>query len=347
MSSKYLVREVDIRAHAEAVTVLWSRCLESLTPQTAERRLQHRYLRNPAGVGATLLLQQADPPEVAGVQCLYARVFHQAGRTWQVAGMADYAVAESHRTLGPALQLMKQGLAVARSRHDWVYGLANAKSEAVCKRSGLKHFGALGRWTRLLRSGPLLKRWLPGPLAALGGGMLDVALLLRDAVQLGSASDLRWHDGTASDPALDTIWQRRDPSLLVSERSRDVMAWRFDAQEHGAWTVSIARRANGAPLGYVVWQLQDGVATVADFLCTDALHETALLMRGFAWHMRGQRAAERLSLEFFGAPGVEAGLRAAGYIRRPDERPLYLAEGAQASPPAEHWYFTGFDRDGD
>ncbi|MEW6704411.1 MAG: GNAT family N-acetyltransferase [Pseudomonadota bacterium] len=346
MSSKYMVRQVEIGAQADVITALWSRCLESLTPQAAASRLQHRYLRNPAGVGATLLLEQAQPPEVAGVQCLYSRVFHQHGRTWRVAGMADYAVAESHRTLGPALQLMKQGLAVARDTHDWVYGLANPKSEAVCKRSGLRLFGNLGRWTRLLRSGRALRERLPGLVAGLAAPVLDLALFVRDALMLGKAGALRWQDGRAFDPALDEVWQRHDSALLLSERSRCVLEWRFDEEEHGRWTVSLARRADGTALGYVVWQAQDDTAAIADFLCTDPLHGTALLMRSFAWHMRGH-GVQRLSLEFFGAPGVEEGLRRAGYIRRPDERPVYLADGAQATPAPEHWYFTGFDRDGD
>jgi hypothetical protein len=88
------------------------------------------------------------------------------------------------------------------------------------------------------------------------------------------------------------------------------------------------------------------VAVVADFLCADPLRDTGLLMRGFAWHMRGT-PAERVTLEFFGAPAVAAGLKAAGFLQRPDDLPLYLAHGLREAPPAEAWYFTGFDRDGD
>ena len=47
------------------------------------------------------------------------------------------------------------------------------------------------------------------------------------------------------------------------------------------------------------------------------------------------------------APAVVDGLKAAGFLQRPDDLPLYLAHGLREAPPAEAWYFTGFDRDGD
>lgn len=345
MSSKYLVRQVEIGAHAEAITALWSRCLRSLTPQAAQGRLRHRYLANPAGAGATLLLLAEDAPaEVAGVQCLHARTVHHLGRSWRVAGMADYAVAEAHRTLGPALQLMKQMRAVGQAQYDWLYGLPNAKSEAVCKRSGLLHFGCVGRWTALLRTGTLLRRKLPAALAALLAPVANLGLLLRDALRLRGAAALRWTDGNGFPQTLDALWQRRPAELAISERSRALLQWRFAG---GSWTVSTAARADGSPLGYVVWRLEEGVvAVVADFLCADPGRDTALLMRGFAWRMR-RTPAERVTLEFFGAPAVEEGLKAAGFWQRPENVPLYLAHGLREAPPAAAWYFTGFDRDGD
>jgi hypothetical protein len=347
MSSKYVVEQVDVRLHAQAISALWARCLRSLTPQAAMGRLQHRYLANPAGSGATLLLKQADPAELAGVQCLHDRRFHQGARQWRVAGFADYAVAEAHRSLGPALQLMKKGIALAQAQYDWVYGLTNDKSEAVCKRSGLQRFGGVVRWTHALRSGQLLRRRLPGWLARAVAPLVDTALLLRDAARLGGAQRLQWQDTHRADPALDTVWQQRSSPLLMSERSRAVLEWRFAVEVPGRWTVSVARRADGTPLGYVVWRVEDRMALIADFFCADPVRDTATLLRGFAWHQRAQ-PVERLSLEFFGSPDVAAGVRAAGFVPRPEHLPLYLAAGAAAAvPPPEHWYFTSFDRDGE
>jgi hypothetical protein len=238
---------------------------------------------------------------------------------------------------------MKQMLAVGRTQYDWLYGLTNAKSEAVCKRSGLLRFGNVGRWTALLRTRGLLGRTLPGPLAAVLAPLADLGLLLRDALRLGGARGLRWDDGTGFPAALDAVWQQRPASLAISERSRALLQWRFAG---GSWTVSVASQAGGAPLGYAVWRLEEGVAVVADFLCADPARDTARLMRGLAWHLR-RTPAERVTLEFFGAPAVARALQAAGYWQRPDELPLYLAHGLHEAPPAEAWYFTGFDRDGD
>ena len=346
MSSKYKVEQVDIVDHADAITTLWSRCMRSLTPQAALGRLQHRYLRNPAGPGATLLLRQSDSDEAAGVQCLHARTFHFGTRRWRVAGMADYAVAEAHRSLGPALQLMKKGMSLAQSSYDWVYGLTNEKSEAVCKRSGLQRLGNVVRWTRPLRSAWLLRRWLPGWLALACAGPVDAALYVFDALQLGESRRLGWHDRREFDASADELWQRRTADLLLSDRSSAVLQWRFAVEMPGRWTVSMARRPDGAPFGYAVWRLDGAVAMVADFMTADPVRDTAPLLRGLAWHLRHARV-ERLSLEFLGSPGVTDGLRAAGFVPRPEVLPLYLAAGAHAAPPLDRWYFTSFDRDGD
>lgn len=349
MSSKYCVREVEIDAHAPDITALWSRCLQSLSPQAALSRLQHRYLRNPAGPGSALLLQQdeASVLNVAGVQCLHARVFHHDGHTWRVAGMADYAVAEQHRTLGPALQLMKRALVAGRAQYDWLYGLPNPKSEAVCKRSGLVRLGSAGRWTALLRSRRLLARWLPERMAAVLAPALDPLLKWRDALSLGGARGQQWQDYRGVPPEVDAIWRQRPSQLLLSERTSAVLQWRFASDTVEPWTVSVARRRDGSLLGYVVWRAESEAAVVADFLSTTPVRDTALLMRGFAWHLRRVAAVERVTVEFFGSPDVAHCLDSAGYWLRPEALPLYLAHGLHEAPPADRWYFTGFDRDGD
>jgi hypothetical protein len=344
MSTKYRVRQVEMGAHAEDVTALWSRCLQSLTPQEAFGRLHHRYLGNPAGAGAAVLLQPEDAQCSAGVQCLHARRVHHEKKAWRVAGLADYAVDERHRTLGPAVQLMKQGLAVARSEYDWVYGLPNAKSEAVCKRTGLKKLGHIDRWTRLLHTRAILSRRLPAPIADLVGPLADALLRLRDALRMG-AVPLRWEHGRKFPAALDTLWQGRRTRLAVSERSRKVLEWRF-ADAPGRWTVSLARLPDGTPCGYVVWEIVQGVAEVADFFCADPQEGTAPLLVDFARQLRSH-PVQRVSLEFFGSPAVSEALRQAGFLQRHESQPLYVAAGRREPPAAGRWYFTAFDRDGD
>jgi len=344
MSTKYRVRQVEIGAHADDVTALWSRCLRSLTPQEAFGRLHHRYLGNPAGAGAAVLLQPEDGSSSAGVQCLHARRIHFEGRAWRAAGLADYAVDERHRTLGPAVQLMKQGLAVARAGYDWVYGLPNAKSEAVCKRTGLARLGHIDRWTRLLHTRELLCRHLPGPVATVLGPVADALLRMHVALRIGAA-ELQWEHGQRFPAALDTLWHGRRTRLAVSERSRKVLEWRF-ADAPGRWTVSLARQPDGTPCGYVVWQIVEGVAELADFFCADPEEGTTPLLIDFVRQLDAW-PVQRVSLEFFGSPGVANALRLAGFLQRHEPRPLYAAAGTREPPPAERWYFTAFDRDGD
>lgn len=348
MRSRYTARESALTEHEDLIQSLWSENLDGMTPVAAHAKLHHGYLANPAGPGIAMLLQDEASGRPVGVQCLHARTFWRGGTSYLVAALADYVVAPAHRSLGPALTLMRGGLALGASRLGFIYGFPNAKSQAVCSRAGMQRLGGTTRYGKLLRlrfllrSGrhPALKPWMTRP--------ADAALRALDAVRtMFHATGLRWSDATADDPRLDEIWAGRDPELLLSERSAQMLGWRYAPPGFPGWRISIAEDREHRPLGYVAWTCRDDILLISDFFCRRPKQDSCRLLTGFAWFVRHQPASA-LSLEFQGPREVADQIRRAGFLAKDGVAPLFFAAGTGDVPTdAQCWYVTGFDRDGD
>jgi hypothetical protein len=349
MSIKYVVEEADLEQRRADFVSLWAAHLSGgrRTADDAAAKLDAGYLHNPAGPGHGFLMSTQGGTAVAGVIGLHPRRFRAGAERIRAANLADYAVDPAHRTLGPALLLMKHGLTAARKHFDLVYALPNRSSQAVCLRAGLKRLGQLQRHARPLSTRRHLRSRL-GALAAVLAPLADGAIRLVDAARaLRLRGGLHWNDTDFDAPALQRVWDQQAAAFLMSERSPAMLRWRYASASRGAWRLSVALGAEGEPVGYVVWRLHRGAADVGDFLSVDAERWTAPLMDGFARHVR-RHGADAVSLMFFGAPAVEAGLRAAGYHLREGGMPLFIATPCvEGSEEARRWYLTAFDDDAD
>lgn len=348
MAINYTIEEADLSAASGAIKTLWVDNLVGHTPVTAEAKLALGYLHNPAERGTALLLFAEGEAAAKGVQGLHPRVFHLGERRLRAVGLADYAVDMAHRTLGPALMLMRHGTRLGSERFDLVYGLPNAKAAPVCARAGLKRLGSLRRFAKPLATRTQLAKRMPGWLAAACAPVLDALLGLVDARRrLREPARLRCRDATWDEAGLDELWSQRSASLLLSERSAAMLAWRFGRPERGDWRICLAHDANGRVRGHVVWRLIGGFAEIGDFFSGDPQRLTAALMLAFTPLARHSGAAS-MSVSFFGCPEIEQQLQAAGLQLRPGESPVFKAPGSSPELDAPAcWYLTAFDNDAD
>lgn len=348
MAITYHIQEADLSASAAAIRSLWIANLVGHDEHSAAAKLRLGYADNPAGAGCALLLYPQDGTQPVGVQGLHPRIFHLGSARLSAVGLADYAVDANHRSLGPALMLMRHGTQLGQARFDLTYGLPNQKAAAVLARAGLRRLGQVQRFAKPLRSREQLAQRLARPLATLLAPLVDAALWVDDLRRsLVCRPRLSCHEVGWDAAELDALWSQRPASLLLSERSAAMLRWRFGTPERGHWRLSIARDAVGAMCGYVVWRLLDGFVEVGDFF-SDAPDElTAPLMLAFARAARRTGAAS-ISVSFFGRAAVVQGLRRSGMAARPQRAPLFKLPGADAAlDDPERWYLTGFDNDAD
>jgi hypothetical protein len=356
MPTHYTVEAAKLPQDTSDVLTLWVNNLPGFDAQNAKAKLLLGYAANPAGASAVLLLRAHDDASststAQGTQGLHARRFVQGAQTLKSIALADLVVNAEHRSLGPALMLMRSSVELAQAGHDITYGLPNDRAATVCTRAGLRPLGSVQRYAKPLASREKLDQRVPAWLAMFVAPLVDRALTLRDSMR-GSKLGLRLTCRSCSwnDPALDDVWARRRPELLLSDRSAAMLRWRFDGsrlpQSTPRWEVCVAHDASSAVQGYVVWRQTDGFIEVGDFFVKDVALHLAPMMLGFARYAKRHHAVS-VSVEFFGDPRVVQGLLAAGLHVRPDQTPVFI--GA-ATPPAltdpSLWYFTAFDNDAD
>ncbi len=335
----YRVHEVDLASHIEPVCEVWQRNLEGLAGDAARRKARRGYLANPAGQGSTFLLHDDSVQAHRGVICLHERRFFRGTRPLTAANLADFAVDRNLRTVGPALMLMRHALRSGAERAEVLYGLPNTRSLPICKRAGLHAVGHKTLYAGVLSSAHPHVNRLPRPMRPLARAAGRIALAVAHRWDSGPPG---WHcrEEPLASPHLDRLWGRRDPSLLTSERSATMLAWRFqDDGRPAPWRLSLVVDQGQVPQGYVVWSMHEGVMEIGDFFLPAPRCQTRALWRTFMAWARHQ-GGHSIWLEFLGPPEVHAQLLQAGLRQRGQGAVLM---GAASSECPE--FVTLFDSD--
>lgn len=348
MSTTYRTEEADLDISHHAIKALWAANLKGHNPESVRAKLDLGYLHNPAGLGTALMLYPVGDDSPKGVQGLHPRVFHFGDRRIRAAGLADYTVDAAHRSLGPALMLMRHGVALCKERFELTYGLPNHKAASVFARAGLSRFGVVRRYAKPLATHGRLAGCMPAWLARRSATLLDLALAAHDRLRaLSTHARLECADAAWDDPSFDVLWAQRPRGLLLSERSGRMLRWRYASRAGANWRVCIARDRVGTAHGYLVWRINQEFLEVGDFFSTDPLVRTTALMLAFARFAR-PLGASSMSVAFFGSSRIVERLKASGLRMRPQETPLFVMPGMPACLEGpELWYFSGFDDDED
>lgn len=344
----YSVREADLDVDAASIAALWAENLAGHDLHSANTKLSLGYRDNPAGGASVQLLMVQGEQQAQGAQGLHTRRFWLGKRPLRGAGLADFVVNVAHRSLWPALLLMQHCTQMGAGRFELIYGFPNPKAVTVCERGGLKRFGQIQRYATPLASRVFLSRRMPVWLAHTAALFVDIALRVRDRLyRLLAMEQLVCKPIDWAHPAIDALWSRRPETLMLSERSSEMLHWRFAAPGRGDWRLCLANDAQNVAQGYVVWRDRQGLAEVGDFFAADPARWTAPLLRAFVEIARAE-GMRTVSVEFFGARQVTEQIRRAGLGLRPERRSIFtskvLPPGLEAQ---DSWYITGFDDDAD
>jgi len=283
------------------------------------------------------------------VQGFVPRRFWMGERETIAAVMADFVVVPAHRSLGPALKLMRTGIELGKARFSFSYGTPNEKSLAIVRRAGLETIGVFTRYTKVLRSESYWRRRIPSWLTPVAAALVDLGIL---AVDLGRGwlrgNPFHWAERVDFGVEFDRIWQMRSVHRVYGDRSCGTLAWRYPAGSgQGAWRISLASSAGGDVLGYVVWRLRNGTVMVNDFLVVESGASQRTFLHSFSQYVR-RFAVDRVSVEFYGASDVVEALRDCGFAPREQSSIVRASQqGGDVSLSQASAYMTSFDRDND
>ena len=348
----------DVR---EEICRLWR---ENLHPALSpDERFRWLYVEAPHENSAVLALEviQGEAAHVVGANGMVPRLFWLSGQEVRAAVSCDFAVDRVHRSLQPALMLLKAFLNEVNSRFHFVYGFPNGKAEAVLKRAGFVEVGRARRWVKVLRYAHYadrLERHEPSLASRLVKSNRFVAttcLKAFDALRIGAhrlrqTLLLRKHEvGTvaAPDQRWDELWlAARGEYDVVGDRTATFLQWRCAVMPRTLF-VTLERRTDRTLRAYAVLQLDDatGAAHVRDLFGHRS--DLAPLLDQLT-PVAFDAGASSLSMRFLGAPDVERHLKKTGFVQRDAGRSVVVnAAPLQGDGPLAdvRWHLFDVDED--
>lgn len=318
---------------------LWTENLQ--LPTSPEKHFEWLY-RAPLVVPPSVIVLRtapADGPgEIVGTNGYSIRQFQiGAGHSGQAAVSGDLAVTLAHRSLLPALRLVRAVRDLVVTEFAVGYGFPNAKAEGVMKRAGFHVLGKTSRFARVLRhrdrigdvaarlgAPPVLERvGRHHRVAGTLGRLLDVARLAGHAPQFVRARHghrIQWL--TSFDARFDELWERtRGEYNVIGFRTAEFLRWRYPACE-----IATLVRRDGTFLAYAIVQHQTdtGAAHLRDVFGHKAAIGTLFdLLMPALW----RRGAKSASIRFAGCLDLEAVVRAHGFEQRPEQRTVAVQVG--------------------
>jgi GNAT superfamily N-acetyltransferase len=345
---RYTVSAAPPGAARDAVTRVWRDNLDLAAD--ADERFAWVYERAPRPPSRVYLL--LDPEgSVVGTSGIAERRVHSRSGVLEAGQLVDLAVDRAHRSLFPALTLVRRVRRDALASHDFVYGFPNAAARGLHRRVGYREIAPVTRWVRVLRHGPYVRErlgaWALPPVA---GVLLDVALGLSQLPRRWRAGMRFWLERVEPpDARFDALWERaRDEYELIGERSSAFLAWRFaDPGVPASRIFALRRRGSGQRLfAYAVVQWEGEVAHLRDlFGHHDALGPLLALLLPLL-RAEGARSA---SVMLLGPRPVRELLQSHGFVPRERERIAFVDAAspalAEQLADADRWTLSDADDD--
>jgi len=348
VKTNYEVKLGHFGKDADDIMALWCEGFDNVTIDIAKRKLAWSYTDNPSGEGLAFLLRDVDKGETAGVYCLGFRDWNSSGSPYKSGIMADYVVGQKHRSLGPALKLLKSIVSVADTSVDFIYGFPNEKALPVFRRAGYQELGRIGRYAKMLRSKRILKERAPAPLipliAPIIDGFIRINLMGRNLLVCKKIK-AEWSE--SFDKRFDKLWDfNRTQCALTSNRSANILKWRFESDaEQNDWRIFTIVNEGDELLGYIVVKIVEKVAVVGDFYAKNSGKNFQQLFLLFSLQALNL-GCDSISVEFYGLPLVVTHLDMAGFKLRDDNAIYYLPCNEQHTMSNDsQWYVTSYDRD--
>lgn len=366
---RYEVFARDPERVAPELCRLWRENLA--LPSTPEAHFQWLYRETPEPASNVFVLSagSADPvgsAHIVGASGCSIRRFQLGADDVRAAVCGDLVVAREHRSLLPALRLVRAVREHAVGEFAFGYGFPNDKAQGVMVRAGFQVLGKTTRYARVLRHAGYLHevatRMRSRPelvsvvdsatrhrrLARALAPVLDVARLaggLPDIARARTAYRLMWLD--AVDSRFDALWDRARPEYgVIGARTSAMLHWRYPRAEIAA----LVQRSDRALHAYALVErdVPAGAVHIRDvFGYKAALGPLLDLLLPGAWWS----GAHSLSIRLLGAPYLASVLVERGFERRPEQRTVVMQVGRSHEAlrarleDVDAWHLLDLDED--
>ena len=319
---EYRVEKIDTLQNKKIILALWQKSFPFLN---GERRFAWMYEGNPVGVPDVWFIFTHDNACIGMVALCKRRFFFKEKEV--IAGQAiDFVVDQSHRTLGPALQLQRNVLNELGVSVDFIYSFPNKKSKIVLKRAGFAEHGLLQRKTLIIRPGYIIKKFISNPrLSAIACWLCDPLYSLKWLCLGRPDLSIKSHviEFNEACQQLNKIWDNRcGITGLIGDRSWQFLLWRFgDLSLNPAKCFLVLK--NNAPIGYVLFNFQNKHISIVDFMVDIPNHAQLVLVSFIRYALREE--CDSVNIDVMNFPFNYNVFSSLGFLNRPSDDLFFVS----------------------
>lgn len=353
MTYRYVVSRVDPRSVEPDLIRIWHDNLPVLGDVQAKLRWSyHEPPERPPFVYVLAALERDRPPRVVGSAGVAVRRFSGGAGELRVALGCDLAVDLPHRTLQPALQVVREVRRDTGTEFDLTYNFPNRHARGLYARAGYHNLGAMTRYVRVLRTAPYFARHVPRAVARVAAAPVDFVTHARHFLPIRHAARrfrIEWLDEV--DERFDALWLAARPTYgIVGRRDASWLRWRCLANPSGRSQVAALVDRDSATLrAYAIVQRTARVVHLTDLFGLPGHVDSLLLLLCPLLRAAG---ATSVSVAYLGSASMVELLVKHGFRAREAERHVYVAVGNTITGAdraraldAESWHLTDYDED--
>lgn len=321
----YSVSRADLTKDRESLLKFW----QEQSGRSLDNKFNWAYTGNPDGKAHVWFLKIDDTNEVVGVAALFPRKIKINGQTYMAGVAGDLLVHEKHRTIGPAIQLLRTVISSGEDCiFDVIYTFPNIKANLVAKRAGLNAIGPTQRYVIIFRvKRQLIKRGIPNILASIIAPLIDIGLKLRANNTYSKLSNsVQIHKIDNFDDVFEDLWNERQSGyFVVPDRSSEYMNWKFfedpddENYAYGAYT-----QDGATMLGCIIYRRDEESLEIRELILRNDPLVRKMVIGRFLRLMRSQ-LIESIFISLLENEKIANELNGYGFIKRDKERNVYFA----------------------
>lgn len=347
----YQVVRADIERDKETILQFW----RENNPKALDSKYRWIYENNPAGKPLVWTVRHVESGECVGMTALFPRRMSTRNGTILAGVTGDLLVNRKHRTLGPAVKLLRNTLtAVQDGAVDLIYTFPNPAADGVARAAGYRRLGRLVRLVKVLRTTRHLRNLgLPGLLAAALGPLVDLFLRITSTeTWTANHQTVECRETSEVDGRFRTLWGQRNRLIeIAGERTEDYLRWKFLRDPDDVNRIYAAfDSASDALLAYLVYRPIEHGVEIREFIVGQDERAGSILMANFLQSARRQ-GLESVTVQMLENTRLIGEFSHFGFRERGEGRQVYMSYSERMSGQRDvlagvnNWLLMASDQD--
>lgn len=323
---KYYVKKASLKRDKNSIIEFWN----SNRDHKLDEKFDWIYTKNPDGYAIVFLLKEEQTDKTCGIATVFPRFLSCNEKKINAAFNGDLFIEKKHRTLFPAILLLKSILKDKTiSEYDLICSFPNRHADILFKRLKYKKVGDLTRYVRVIKTKKHLSQRFNNFVALLLSPLLDLSLYLKYDLKAIACSkkDYIIENSYSADNCGERIFKENIvDDHIYGLRQNSYMRWKFydnPIREHKF--LSVSRNNEPENQGYIVYaQIENGYE-IRDISFPKSERTLKILVHEFIKRARKGKA-EVIEFSCAANSEIKSILNKFGIVERKKTRSIYIKQ---------------------